>query len=576
MDRKRFIDVAAGRKEADMVLKNARVVNVFTHEVIDGSIAVDQGKIVGTGAYTGRNEIDLGGLYVVPGLIDSHVHIESSLVSPEQFSRIVVPRGTTTVIADPHEIANVCGLDGIRYMMDAARNVPLDIYFMVPSCVPAAQFENAGAILDAAAIDSIMDNPAVLGLGEMMDYPAVVNAEESTLAKLETALSRHKPVDGHGPMLEGKHLTAYAAAGVQTDHECSTLEEMRDRLRLGMRVLIREGSAAKNLEDLVKGVDSNNARHCSFCTDDKQPEEIFSDGHIDYNIRLAVDSGMDPLTAIQMATINAAEGYGLKGKGAIAPGYDADLVIVNNLRAFDIKAVYKMGVKVAEERKPLFPAKRPDCSKVCNTVKLPPLTPSSFALKLNSDLVHVIHIHPNTLITEKAVRKVCVNKEGYFEPEHKLDIRKIAVIERHRETGNIGLGLVEGYGIRNGAVGLSIAHDSHNLVIIGDNDGDMKLAAEELGLIGGGIVLVKNDRILDTLPLPIAGLMSSETADTVNENLKRLNRLAYDELSINPNIDPIIMLSFLTLPVIPELKITDRGLFDVTAFDFVDINIAMK
>ncbi len=572
MDQKRFIDVAAGRKKADLVFKNARIVNVFTREVIDGSIAVDQGKIAGIGAYQGRVEIDLNGQYAAPGLIDSHVHIESSLVSPEQFACLVLPRGTTSVIADPHEIANVCGLDGIRYMIDAAREVPLDVYYMVPSCVPATRFENAGAVLDATAIESIIDHPNILGLGEMMDYPSVVNAEDGTLAKLATASVRHKLIDGHCPMLEGRQLTAYAAAGVQTDHECSTLEEMRDRLRLGMRVLIREGSAAKNLAVLIKGIDADNSRRCTFCTDDKQPEDIFKDGHIDFNIRLAVDNGLDPLMAIQMATINAAEGYGLKGKGAIAPGYDADLVILENLNTFAIKAVYKLGEKVAEDGVPLFQVSTPASNTVRNTVNLPSLNTASFNIKLTSDLVHVIHIHPDTLITEKVIRRVSRNKAGFFEVERKLDIRKIAVIERHRGSGNIGLGLVEGYGVTNGAVGLTIAHDSHNLVIAGDSDEDMKLAAEELGRIGGGVVLVKDGRVLDSLSLPIAGLITNESAEKVNNDVQRLSRRAYDELSVNSAIDPIVMLSFLTLPVIPELKITDKGLFDVIAFDFIDIN----
>ncbi len=573
MDRKRFIAVASGRKEADLVLRNARVVNVFTHEIIDGSIAVDQGRIAGIGDYKGRNEIDLNNLFVIPGLIDSHVHIESSLMSPEQFACIAVPRGTTTVIADPHEIANVCGLDGILYMIDAAREAPLDVFFMVPSCVPSTQFENAGAVLDAAAIESIIDNPVVLGLGEMMDYPAVINAENDVLAKLETALSRDKPVDGHGPMVEGKNLTAYAAAGIQTDHECSTLEEMRDRLRLGMRVLIREGSGARNLVNLIKGVKPDNSKRCSFCTDDKQPAEILEDGHIDHNVRLAIRSGLNPLTAIQMATINAAEGYGLKGKGAVAPGYDADFAIVDNLTDFNIKSVYKNGIRVAESHKPLFQVNHPDNSKVSDTVKIAPLDSFSFELGLQSSLAHVIQIHADTLITKKVVRRVGVNDAGLFISSPDLDIRKIAVIERHKRTGNIGLGLIEGYGIKNGAIGLSIAHDSHNLVVTGDSDGDMKLAAEELARIGGGIVLVKESQLLDSLPLPIAGLMSNETADMVNEQLTRLNRLAYDELSINTSLDPIIMLSFLTLPVIPELKITDRGLFDVTAFELINVNV---
>ncbi|OQX28768.1 MAG: adenine deaminase [Spirochaeta sp. LUC14_002_19_P3] len=567
---KRFVNVAAGREEADLVLKNARVVNVFTREIAESSIAVNQGKIAGIGNYRGREEVDLGGRHVTPGLIDSHVHIESALVSPEQFARLVVPRGTTAIVADPHEIANVRGLEGIRYMVEAARGLPLDVYYMVPSCVPATRFENAGAVLDAAAIASIMGETGILGLGEMMDYPSVIRADDDTLAKL--AAAENHPIDGHCPMLEGFDLAAYAAAGIHTDHECSTVEEMNNRLRLGMRILIREGSAARNLKALIKGVNNANAHRCSFCTDDKQPEDIFREGHIDYNIRLAVECGLDVLTALQMATLNAALGYGLRGKGAIAPGYDADIAVLDNLETFRVHSVYKKGVKVAENGESLFQVGCPDISAVSHTVKLPPLSADSFALRLKGSSAHVIQIQPNTLITPKAVREVRRNSAGFFAANRNTDVRKIAVIERHRASGSIGLGLVEGYGVTGGAVGLSIGHDSHNLVICGDCDGDMRLAAEELERMGGGIVLVKNGALLDTLPLPIAGLMSNRPADEVNKKLQRLNQLAYDKLHINKNIDPVIMLSFLTLPVIPELKITDKGLFDVKAFDFIEVS----
>lgn len=569
---KHFVNIAAGREKADLVLKNVRVVNVFTREIMEGCIAIDQGKIAGIGDYRGRKEIDLCGRYAAPGLIDSHVHIESALVSPEQFARLVVPRGTTAIIADPHEIANVRGLAGIRYMIEAARGVPLDVYYMVPSCVPATPFENAGAVLDAAAIASIIGEPGILGLGEMMDYPSVVRAENETLAKL--AAAENHPIDGHCPMLEGFDLTAYVAAGIHTDHECSTVEEMNNRLRLGMRILVREGSAARNLKTLVRGVNDSNAHRCSFCTDDKQPEDIFREGHIDYNIRLAVECGLDIFTAIQMATINAAAGYGLRGKGAIAPGYDADIAVLDNLETFRVHAVYKSGVKAAENGEPLFQVGCPDISAVSNTVKLPPLSADSFVLRLKGPRANVIQIQPDTLITRKAVREVQRNSAGFFEPDGNTDVCKVAVIERHRGSGSIGLGLVEGYGVTGGAVGLSIGHDSHNLVIAGDCDGDMRLAAEYLERIGGGIVLMRKGTLLDALPLPIAGLMSSQPAGEVNKNLQKLNRLAYDELHINKNIDPVIMLSFLTLPVIPELKITDKGLFDVAAFDFIELSVS--
>lgn len=572
MNRKRIIDVAMGRKKAELVLRNARIVNVFTHEIVDGSLAIDQGRIVGIGAYEGEQERDLGQRYLVPGLIDSHVHIESSLVSPEQFANLIVPRGTTTIVADPHEIANVAGLDGIRFMIEASRNLPLDVYFMLPSCVPATRFENAGAVLDAAALAELIDHESVLGLGEVMDYPAIAAADPGVLAKLDLAADRYKPIDGHSPMLDGRGLTAYRAAGIMTDHECSSLDEMRERLRLGMRVLIREGSAARNLATLIKGVDANTAKRCSFCTDDKQPEDILAEGHIDYNVRLAIENGLDPLTAIQLATVNAAEAYELKGKGSITPGFEADLAVVDNLRHFKVEEVYKGGKLVAQDREAKFSVVAPDISRVSGSVKVKELALENFKLSLKGELAHVIHLHPGSLITEKAVRKVFVDKEGYFVPRSKLDICKLAVIERHKGSGNVGLGLVEGYELHGGAVATTIAHDSHNLIVIGDNDEDMLTAAEELIRCGGGMTLCKAGKILATLELPIAGLMSNRSGSEVNTQLKEMNRLAHAELAVNPAIDPFMSLSFLALPVIPELKLTDMGLFDVTAFDFLDIN----
>lgn len=572
MDLKRLIDVAAGRRKADLVLQNARIVNVHTHEVSDGSLAIDQGLIAGIGAYEGRKELDMNGAYLLPGLIDSHVHIESSLISPEQFARLVVPRGTTTVIADPHEIANVAGLEGIRYMINAARQVPLDVYFMLPSCVPSTSFENAGAVLDAAALEELIDDGAVLGLGEVMDYPSVTAGDEGILAKIALAAGRNKPIDGHGPMLEGRGLNAYRAAGIQTDHECSTLDEMLDRLRIGMRILIREGSAARNLSTLIKGVGPHTSRYCSFCTDDKQPENILTEGHIDHSLRLAIENGLDPLTAIQMGTLNAAEGYGLVRKGALAPGFDADIIVVDNLRHFKVQQVYKKGILVARDQEALFAVNTPDISAVSGSVNVGELSEESFRLKLRGDLVNVIHLHPGNLITEKAVRKVYINEQGFFVHREKLDILKLAVIERHKASGHIGLGLVEGFQLKNGALATTIAHDSHNLIIIGDNDRDMLAAARELISCGGGMCVVRDEKVLDTLPLPIAGLMSNEAADQLNQRLSRINRTAYEALRVNPQVDPFMSLSFLALPVIPELKLTDMGLFDVTNFEFIDIN----
>ncbi len=572
MNRKRLIETAMGRRKAELVLRNARIVNVFTHEVVDGSLAIDQGLIVGIGAYEGEREHDLNGRYLVPGLIDSHVHIESSLVSPEQFAKLIVPRGTTTIVADPHEIANVSGLDGIRFMIEASRNLPLDVYFMLPSCVPATQFENAGAVLDAAALSELIDHESVIGLGEVMDYEAITAGDQGVLAKIDLAAERGRPIDGHSPMLEGRGLAAYRAAGIMTDHECSTLDEMRDRLRLGMRILIREGSAARNLSTLIKGVDANTAKRCSFCTDDKQPEDILAEGHIDFNVRLAIENGLDPVTAIQLATINGAEAYGLKGKGSLTPGFEADLVVVDNLRRFKVEEVYKRGELVAENLESKFSVIAPDISKVGDTVNTRQITVEDFKLTLKGELAHVIHLHPDSLITEKAVRKVFVDQDGCFIPQKKLDICKLAVIERHKASGNVGLGLVEGYELKGGAAATTIAHDSHNLIVIGDNDEDMLNAAEELVRCGGGMTLSKGGKILATLELPIAGLMSNRSGTEVNVQLTKINRLAHTELGINGEIDPFMTLSFLALPVIPELKLTDMGLFDVTAFDFIDIN----
>ena len=560
-----------GRVEADLVLRNARIVNVRTHEVTDGDLAVAEGVVVGIGTYEGREERDVGGRYVLPGLIDSHVHIESALVSPEQFARLVVPRGTTTVIADPHEIANVAGIEGIRYMIDAAKEIPLSVLYMAPSCVPATAFENAGAVLDAEALAALMDEESVLGLGEVMDYPAVVDAEAGILAKIALAASRGKPIDGHSPMLRGRGLVAYRAAGIGTDHECSTVEEMTDRLRVGMRILIREGSAARNLDALARGVNPYTVGRCSFCTDDKQAEDILKEGHIDHIVRRAVARGLDPVTAIQMATINAAECFALRGTGSLDPGFAADLVVVDTLESFRVREVYKGGRLVAENHRASFAVPRPDISAVSGSVNVAEIGEESLRLPLKGPSVNVIRLVPGSLITEKAIRTVEVDEAGYYTTGPSSGISKLAVIERHRATGNIGLGLVEGYGLVGGAVATTIAHDSHNLIVIGDNDRDMRIAASELIRCEGGMTLCKEGRILDTLPLPIAGLMSNEPAEEISKRLARLNRLAHDELGVNREIDPFMSLSFLALPVIPDIKLTDMGLFDVGRFEFMGI-----
>ena len=570
---KRRILTASGKKKADLVIKNAKIVDVFSHSIIEGSFAVDNGRIAGIGPYEGVREIDVQGNYVIPGLIDSHVHIESSHVMPGQYAGAVIPHGTTAVIADPHEIANVLGAEGIKLMIEASKGVPLHIFFMIPSCVPATSFENAGARLSAEDIDRLMDEDMVLGLGEVMDFPSLLAADPSMLAKLRTAGKRHKPIDGHGPMLSGRDLNAYAAAGVGTDHECSTVDEMNERLKNGMYVLLREGSAARNLEVLLGGVTPYNSRRCAFCTDDRQPEDLLEKGHIDNHLRIAVQRGIDPVTAVQMATINSAECYQLESIGAIAPGYFADFAVVEDLKDFRVVSTYFRGVKVAENGEALFKTLPPPSPQKGKSVHVGTFPLEGLKLPLTSDIARVMRLQSMSLFTEMVQRKVYRDGDGFFQYHPDLDICKLAVIERHHATGNIGLGLVENYKIRNGAIASTIAHDSHNIIVIGDNDEDMYRAAEELIRVGGGISLCSRGSILRTLELPIGGLMSDRPLEVVYTSLREMHTTAFDVLHVNRELDPFMTLSFLALPVIPELKLTDMGLFDVTTFGFTSVSV---
>ncbi|WP_020612254.1 adenine deaminase [Sediminispirochaeta bajacaliforniensis] len=566
---KQRIDIAAGRKQASLVIRNGVVVDLFGHGLVHGSVAIEGGTIIGIGDYRGLHEIDAAGRYILPGFIDSHVHIESSLSTPAQFASAVLPRGTTTVIADPHEIANVCGLDGIRYMLKASRNLPVDIYFMLPSCVPATGFEHSGAVLGAEELERLIDEERVLGLGELMDYPSLIAGSEPVLKKVMLAKSRHKFVDGHSPMVSGNDLTAYAVAGVRTDHECSTVQEMNDRLSRGMYVLLREGSAARNMEALIKGVTPENSRRCLFCTDDRQPEDILATGHIDNHLRIAVRNGIDPITAVTMASLNAAECYRLDGKGAVAPGYDADLVFVEDLKDFAVSTVLVGGNVVAKDGRSLFELpKEIDASSVTDTVHVKPFGVDAFRLKLDSSRARVIQVAEASLITEAVEREVERDDAGCFRPLPGGNIVKLAVIERHNATGNIGLALLENYGIKGGAVASTIAHDSHNIIVAGDRDEDMYTAVRELVSVGGGITIVAGGNVMGTLELPIAGLMSDRSAAEIDAQLSRMLDVARNTLGINPGLDPFMTLSFLALPVIPKLKLTDMGLFDVEHFTF--------
>jgi len=563
------IKIANGEKKAPLVLKNANIINVFTNEIIPGDVALYNEKIVGIGEYSGEKEIDLEGKYLSPSFIDGHVHIESSMVSPGQFSKAIVPRGVTTIIADPHEIANVAGLEGIKYILDSSENLPLDVYIMLPSCVPSTPFENSGAILNAEDLEKLIDHPRVLGLGEMMNYPGVVNGDKEVLKKL-TMFKEHI-IDGHGPLLKDKELNAYVGAGIVTEHECSTLEEMKDRLRLGMYIHIREGSAAKNLGELIQGVNKDNLRRCIFCTDDKHPSDLLADGSIDHNIRLAIKNGIDPIDCIKMASLNAAECYGLRWRGAIAPNYYADMVVIDNLEDFNILEVYKEGKLVAKDNKPLFNLEEIDSSSMMNSVNIEKITEKDLEIKLEGSKVNVIKLLPHSLITEKVIREVELEK-GVFKPQK--DILKVAVVERHNKTGNIGLGLVEGFGLKNGAIASTVAHDSHNIIVIGDNDRDMVMAIYELEKVGGGITIVSNGEILDTLALEIAGLMSQKPLGEVNEKLNGMLDTSYEKLGINREHEPFMTLSFIALPVIPDIKLTDMGLFHVGEFRFIDLSVS--
>lgn len=566
-DLKRLIDVATGRQKADLVLKNARIINVFTQEIHEGDVAVADGWIAGIGEYNGMEERDLHHLYLAPGLIDAHVHIESTMAVPGEFAKAVAARGTTTVIADPHEIANVLGLDGIQYILEQSEDLPVDVFVMFPSCVPATGFESSGARLEAKDLKQYTGNRRILGLGELMDYNGVVASDDRVLAKILAAEGKIK--DGHAPGLAGKALNAYTAAGIKTDHECTTLEEMLEKLRLGFYVQIREGSAAKDLEVLIKGVNSDNMRRCIFCTDDRHLEDIMNHGHIDNNVRLAIQSGITPAAAVAMATLNAAECYRLADRGAIAPGYLADMIVIDDLQHFHVSEVYKAGKRVALDGKSLFDAEAKKVEYVLNTIKIREVTAGLLDLKLSSDVVNVIRVFPGNLTTEKVQRKVQL-ENGFFKVCPQDGILKLAVVERHKATGNIGLGLLENFGIRNAAIASTIAHDSHNLIVAGDNDADMLAAIEELKMRGGGITICSRGQVVNTLPLPVAGLLSDKPFEEINGKLKEMLEIAYD-LGVNKEIEPFMTLSFVALPVIPEIRLTDRGLFDVKKNSFIPI-----
>ncbi len=560
------IQVARGEVEVDLLLKDARVVNVFSGDIHHTSVAISRTRVVGLGEYRAKRVLDLEGRYVAPGLIDSHVHIESSMVSVAEYARTVVPHGTTTVIMDPHEIANVLGLDGIRYMLESSKGNPLSVYLMVPSCVPATHLETTGATLTADDIAPLLRDKWVVGLGEMMNFPGVLFRDPHVLAKLEAA--EGKRIDGHAPGLSGRDLAAYVAAGIGSDHECTTVSEALEKLRLGMYIMIREGTAARNLRDLLPLVTSKNARRCMFATDDRHPGDLIEEGHIDHLIRTAISLGLDPVTAIQMATLNPAEYFGLNDKGAVAPGRRADLIVLDNLEDFHVEMVFRGGELVAEEGSMVSEGPESFSATLRSSMNVAPLRVEDFQIRAEAKRARIIGIVPHQLTTEQVIEKPTI-RNGVVVADTERDILKMAVIERHLASGRIGLGLVRGLGLKWGAIASSVAHDSHNIIVVGAADEDMLAAAEEIVRMRGGLVAVGRGKTLASLPLPIAGLMSEHSTVEVDRAMKRLLKATAEMGSTLE--DPFMTLSFLALPVIPTLKLTDKGLVNVMQFKLVPL-----
>lgn len=551
--KQRLIAVAAGREKADLVLKNAKYLNVFSNEFLCGDIAVANGLIAGVGKYDGKTEIDVSGKLVLPGFIDAHIHLESSMVTPAEFAKAVVAHGTTTVITDPHEITNVMGIDGVEYMIQASQNLPIDVHFMMPSCVPATEIDESGAELDCKDIDLYLDNKKVLGLAEMMNYVGVINGDKNVLSKIVTSQAHHKKIDGHAPELSGNDLNAYIAAGVYSDHECSTFENALEKLRKGQFIMIREGTAAHNLKALMPLLTQQYYSRCMFATDDKHPSDLLYGGHIDYIVKQALKNGADPIVALKTATHHAARYFLLNNKGAIASGYLADIVVVNNLEDFNVETVFKRGKLVFDGEVKDFSAPTVDeklAEKCFDTFHLDSVTPSSFKVDGKLGLIGLVG---GELLTRNLGTADKIDVEN--------DILKIACIERHKGTNHIGVGYVKGYSLKSGAVATSVAHDSHNIITVGCNDDDIAVAVNAIKDSKGGIAVVENGKIKALLELPIAGLMSDEPLTTVNEKLENAKLSAY-ELGADKSIDPFMTLSFLSLPVIPSLRITTKGVFD--------------
>ncbi len=567
-----LIKQAKGEEPCDLVLKNCKVINVFTKTIEVEDIAISKGIILGTGKYNGKKEIDCTGFFVSPGFIDGHVHIESSMLTPGEYARLVMPTGTTTIIADCHEIANVCGKKGVEYMIDASNKTPLDVFMMIPSCVPATNFETSGAILNAKDVLELKSLPNVIGLGEMMNYPGVIDGDKDVHDKLDAFGNLR--IDGHAPLVFGKDLNAYVLSGVKTDHECTIPEELIEKVKRGMYIHLREGSQTRNVLDLLPGVKDAYLQRLLFCSDDLQPSDIINLGHMNHNINLAVENGLNPISAIQMATINVAECYGLKQHGAIAPGYLADLVLFKDINCIKPNMVFKRGVLVAENGTPLFAKTVLNDQAVLDTVHFD-LDSFDYNYHLKSDLVNVIHLIKNNVTTKREIEKIKLIDED-VDLENSDGLLKLFIVERHHKTGNVGKALLRGYGLKNAAIALSVAHDSHNIVVVGNNEHDIYVALNKMNEIQGGIVLVKDGQVLDYLRLEVAGLMTNKSGEYVKEKLEKIEEMAR-KLGVEEDIeDPFMALAFLSLPVIPDIKCTDKGLFDVLNFRIIPLEAGDK
>ena len=567
MSQERIINVARGIEKADLVIKNANVVNVLSEEIHKADIAICDDVFVGIGDnYSGEKEIDVNDAYVCPSFIDGHVHLESTMVLPKEFAKVVLPAGTTTVIIDPHEISNVFGLHGISFMYEAVKNLPLDVYTMLPSCVPATSFETSGFNLNSYDLSLLIDKPWVLGIAEMMNFPGVLNLDKNVMAKLELAKSKDKRIDGHAPFLNNKDLCAYIASGIKSDHECTTSKEALEKLRLGMYLMIREGTAAKDLNALIPILKECNTRKCMFVTDDRYPSDLKE--HINGMVKKSVELGVDPIKAIQCASLNTAEYFGLKNLGAIAPGYKADLLILPDLKNFKPDYVIKSGKVIVENRRLISDLDKIETPSIRGSLNIRWIENDDFKIEAKSSIAKTIQVVPHQLITKKIYSEIKI-ENGNAISNIETDTLKICVIERHKSTGNIGKGFIKGFNLKSGAIASTVAHDSHNMIVVGTNDNDMCKAALALIKSQGGKVVVNNGEILCQLPLPIAGLMSDKDFDFVHEKYEELNKAVH---SLGCTLDdPFLTLAFMSLPVIPELKITDKGLFDVDKLDFVDI-----